>query len=415
MANVCRSKQIFAVTLLSLSVLTVSSGIAGTVIAASCSQNDVQAAVNDSVDGDTVLVPPGTCAWTSSVSIPATKGIVLQGAGIGNTVISITSGNALDMEGVEGTCSRVTGFTFNRTGSDSTIHINGTCKAWRFDNNRLTGDKFHDAIVVKGITYGVIDHNVLVNGRVLVSSSTLGHDSWLLPLTLGTANAVYIEDNEYPATVFSNAVDANKGARFVFRYNTLTDTYVEAHSGCQNHGRGVFSWEIYGNTFNTTKWIYRPFLLRAGTGVVYDNVLTGQWTRPKIDVDDQRSCLTCGGLWSAELCNGNSAFDGNNVGENGYPCRDQIGRSTDDSLFSNAPYPAQALEPAYAWDNTYGGTGVLIEHNPALCSNSENHIQENRDYFNNAERPNYTPYPYPHPLVLGAQPPNAPQGLRTAE
>src|SRR3990167_2350235 len=44
--------------------------------AASCSSADVQNAINAASNGDRVLVPAGTCTWTTAVSIPNTKGIV---------------------------------------------------------------------------------------------------------------------------------------------------------------------------------------------------------------------------------------------------------------------------------------------------------------------------------------------------
>jgi hypothetical protein len=65
-------------------VASTSLALAGTHAAASCSQEDVQAAVNAASAGDTVLVPPGTAVWTSSISIR--KGLHLKGAGGGGFV-----------------------------------------------------------------------------------------------------------------------------------------------------------------------------------------------------------------------------------------------------------------------------------------------------------------------------------------
>jgi polygalacturonase len=40
-------------------------GVVGVIHAASCSQEDVQAAIDAANDGDTVSVPAGTCTWTT--------------------------------------------------------------------------------------------------------------------------------------------------------------------------------------------------------------------------------------------------------------------------------------------------------------------------------------------------------------
>ena len=70
--------------------------LAGIHTAASCSQADVQAAVNAAGAGDIVRLPAGTATWSSGLSI--SKGIRLQGAGAGGfkgssrTPIEIGSG-----------------------------------------------------------------------------------------------------------------------------------------------------------------------------------------------------------------------------------------------------------------------------------------------------------------------------------
>ena len=51
---------------------------ANTITANSCSTADVQSAINSAAGGDTVAIPPGTCTWTTGVSL---SGITLTGAG----------------------------------------------------------------------------------------------------------------------------------------------------------------------------------------------------------------------------------------------------------------------------------------------------------------------------------------------
>jgi hypothetical protein len=92
------------------------------------------------------------------------------------------------------------------------------------------------------------------------------------------------------------------------------------------------------------------------------------------------------------------------------------------------PWPNQALEPVYIWNNIFAGNGSTVNAN----DKGEPTIKANRDYYNlgaglGSGTPsqvsstygaalngvNYTgPYVYPHPLVSGM--PSAPTNLRVA-
>jgi hypothetical protein len=62
---------------------------AQTINAASCSTADVQTAINTAKEGQTVNIPPGSCTWTTGVSISG-KGINVVGAGF-SPIIAISS------------------------------------------------------------------------------------------------------------------------------------------------------------------------------------------------------------------------------------------------------------------------------------------------------------------------------------
>jgi hypothetical protein len=379
------------------------------VYAASCSQGDVQAAIDDADDGDTVLVPAGTCAWTSpAYQTPAVriseKGITLRGAGIDQTIIVDATGDdwynesLIRVDGVVGKPFRITGFTFSEINRPAPVLIYGDCKNFRIDHCEFDNptDVSSTGLITSGDTYGVIDHCTFVESRMVVRGS--GDAAWQQPLSLGTANAVYVEDCTFDRT-HGNAVDAHNGGRYVFRANTITNTYIEAHSNCPSGLRATFSYEVYSNTMVAAIRTYRPFSLRGGTGVIFGNTITGKYTSPHIHVDNQRSCmgedgLTCLPPW--DRCDGDSIYDGNELDGQGYPCRDQIGRATD----SGRTTP-QALEPLYEWDNTVNGVidAADIILNPVMCDLMTHHIKEDRDYYNDTPRPGYTPYVYPHPLT----------------
>ncbi len=99
-------------------------------------------------------------------------------------------------------------------------------------------------------------------------------------------------------------------------YNMLNDIYVEAHS-VQGNNRAARSWEIYNNTFNqVSKAMWVPMFLRGGTGVVFNNTITGTWNTAGIALDNVRDCET---REVSGRCDGSSPWDGNQAGQKRIP------------------------------------------------------------------------------------------------
>ena len=178
--------------------------------AASCSSADVQAAVNVAAAGDRVLVPAGNCTYTSTVNIPNGKNITIQGAGINVTTIS--AGREAHVFALNGSATRIIGFTFNKgqilIGGDATAPV----QDWRIDHNRFIGDNTDGytsvmiqcpfAVTPKGtFCRGVVDHNNFETGsQVLVmgfAAPSALHAAWSLPTNLGGADTVFVEDNTF--------------------------------------------------------------------------------------------------------------------------------------------------------------------------------------------------------------------------
>lgn len=395
--------------------------------AVSCSVAAVQTAINAAVDGGTVVIPacPGGISWTTTLTV--TKGITIQGGGIGTTVLldNVSKGDSacananpmLVFDVAAPKRWRLTGLTIRGSAPDVSVcsaghlFVRGTSKAWRLDHVRLENQQTI-GIRISGDTYGVIDHNQFhgtFKQGILVEHSgwggrAYGDGSWAEPLTLGTEKAVYIEDNVFtdPSPVGAGAVDATGGARYVFRYNQAT--FMGNH-GTESSGRrrSVRSYEIYHNTFNAGSLaaVYTAINLRGGTGVVFNNTFIGDYNAI-INVQNFRDT----GAYSPwGQCDGSSPYDQNQAGQTGYACIDQIGRSTGALLSGDTPTPAawpnQALEPLYQWGNTRNGVV-----NPTISAGG--HIRANRDYVDNVAKPGYTPYPYPHPLTFSGPPPSTP-------
>ncbi len=409
------NRKILALLYLSCNLYVISNANAVIINAKSCSQSDVQAAIDSAGDGDIVVVPAGNAAWNSTVSFPSDKSLAIMGAGINETNIIINT--TAFYQNCNKKPVRITGFSF--TGfANPVIHISGTCTDFRVDHNKfeeiVTRAIHIDAFRgYEGPIYGVIDHNLFTGKFIFAAILISGHndESWSEPLSLGSGNAVYIEDNTFDFSSATRdeghvAVDCNMGGRFVFRYNTLHNIAIANHGVCANPEghRGCHSWEFYKNKFifgyDGSDW-YRIYNLRSGTGVIYDeqiNTVNGIVISLPIGFMNYRTCLgegtTCNDYW--DRCDGNSIHDGN-LDSTGYPCLDQIGRTSDMDYDG-----IQDLAAVYEWNNTLDGNDIDIAlHHISTCDSPSfyDHIKENRDYYNDTQKPGYTPYTYPHPLT----------------
>src|ERR1700721_4836858 len=95
-------RQFLAISIILLSSLT---AFAGTYTANTCSRGDVSECINNTdgtcapsghtaVDGDVIVIPAGTCAWTSGVVVPSNIGITIQGNGTPNSDATTTAPSA---------------------------------------------------------------------------------------------------------------------------------------------------------------------------------------------------------------------------------------------------------------------------------------------------------------------------------
>lgn len=455
----------------------------------SCEAVDVQSAINSASDGDMVFVPTGSCTWTNVLSI--NKSLTLLGAGSSNTLITDRTSNTTPLINVDMDLNesvRISGFSFTGTGtvdSFGCIEIEGTSQTFRIDHNNFANYATR-ALYIHGYTYGLVDHNAFTNCKEIgaVYGEANADIAWLRPYTPGTANAVYFEDNtsfvdlEVATTWFG--IDAQKGGRYVARKNIFTNISTGSH-GYDSPTRSQHTIELYNNTY-----IYngsnraRAIHMRGGTGFIFNETVVKGYNS-FAQLDNYRSCLAfdcctndstkcSGGCWlgscwestsglcTKERCDGNSANDGNTPGMMGYPCKDQIGRTT-----------GQVLYPFYEWNNSFNGASAhftVTTHTGCANPSTIDHIAENRDYYNHntsfdgtigvgsgagASKPStcttgvgywatdegewdsthagndgrlyrcvnsawelaYTPYAYPHPLTLSDDitPPVPPTGI----
>jgi hypothetical protein len=252
---------------------------AQTVTASSCSQTDVQNAINSVSSGETVIVPSQTCTWGSGITV--TKAIHLHGAGIGNTVIT----GGIQYAPIVAEAAKVfelDGFTFQGASTQFQANAPNTSTpvtGIKVHDNRFTGCNVSScrAVILPGLVAGVFYSNTFDNNTIAVSSlfaSYWANVQW--PSPLGGANYVYFEDNTFNNGAAGGWTSENgQSGRIAFRHNTITQTC----SGCevfdmhgeQGSGGWTISSEIYHNTI--TAGGNRTFYHRGGQAVIANNVI----------------------------------------------------------------------------------------------------------------------------------------------
>jgi len=363
----------------------------------------VQAAVDAAADGDNVILPAGDVTWSQVYNHGNykycvrvyQKQVVIRGAGKSTVIRDGTGGisggaggGLIYISGTQGKPFRITGLTFPSARSFGLL-IDGSCLGWRVDRIVWENppDTYQEGMEVSGtngFTYGVVDHCDFINSN----PATYGDESaaWQRPLTLGTANAIYFEDNRFSNTtpVLQSCSHGNRGIRVVYRRNDIHNMEVMFHGTDGGGARSIHSYEIYDNTFSddSAANCYEMAAFRGGTGVVYNNAFTGTWITPyNMEVWCTCACVDP----SDSRCNWGGKFCVT------YPCLDQIGRTSDMNGDG-----VQDYAPLYVWGNTINGNPLPMVLSG--CTNAGAFVQEGRDFVNGTFRPGYTPLTYPHPL-----------------
>ena len=307
-----------------------------TITATGLSQAAVQTAVFKANDGDTVKLPAGTATWTTPVVINDTY-ITIVGAGIDKTTIvggdypqstGEPTYRVFNITAKAGGLTRISGMTLDggagaRDGyNKGMVAMSGDSHTWRIDHVRFRAARTCAMHVYA--SGGVIDHCCFdligwtfgiygFNGGDLYGDAAWAEDAGIG----GGATPFFVEDNEFTATDQSVALDGWSGERVVFRHNTLRNCSIADH-GTESSGRwrGARSFEIYGNVITCTgRQLYMAIGLRSGTGVIFNNTITGD-VKEAIGVDNFRD-FDSFAPWG--IASGESPFDHNDLGKDGKP------------------------------------------------------------------------------------------------
>jgi hypothetical protein len=411
---------------------------ASTVNASSCSQTDVQSAIDAAASGDTVRIPAGTCTWTNIVNVGTitswnpitykTKSLKIMGDGsqsvlgggdatviIDNLDRTVLGDNAaLNVLLNQDDSFRLTGITFKGSGNSNSLTWHGPLRI-NGESKRVRVDHVHIALMnavaatLDGPT-GVIDHclidmvpGTMNNGIRIYHSSWNGGDSgdssWADSSLFGTDNFMYIEDNTFNYGV---ADDCTLGGRVVFRNNIFNNTGLQTHpTGGGGRGRGCRAWEIYNNMFiaSDSNIQFNVYFLSSGTGLIwgnsapagYTNFVTLHSMRKNSNTYSESATPQGWGYCGTEFNGLGSAWDQNTDPVTGYACLDQPGHGKGDLLKGEFPdtvntrtgtiaWPNQALEPIYEWQNIWNPVpGYPTSSTFSVYETSV--MKENRDYY----------------------------------
>jgi hypothetical protein len=377
--TIFRSSCVAALAALSFASELLAYTKSGTSYATNGSQADVVAAISNASAGDTINIPAGSFTWgAGGTYVSVNKPVTLAGAGQGSTTINISVGGPTWGTGIinlSAAGASVRGFTITQPNTGNTTAFSaGSSNGWRISNITYVSAATAGYFCYAG-SYGLIDNCVLNggNGSDEMIFARGPSDSWQTASTMGTAEALYIEDCVFNVVGYT---DFNSNARAVIRYCTINDQYgikIDAHGLASNTpARSARHTEIYGNRWtNTTGW-NAHIEIRGGTGMIFDNV--------SANTEFDGFFLTDYG-YQNQWPN----FSGQYQTPSNYPINDQIGVGKDPK--------AAASEPLYVWNNVRNGkTWARNGKSPAAGAialygrtfTESDIIKSNRDVFGEA-------------------------------
>lgn len=416
--------------------------------------NDILANINTALAAashyDRLVFPAGSFTLTGEPT--TTKKVSLLGQGIGITTIyrsesyadGTLSGKAMFIHNInsDAPCGiKISGITFKsklpsiNNGADGLsiapdrglVIINAidfivtNCRFENFGDGAVT--IYHRDYLARGVIYSnQFEHNYKgANGLDLGYGVVVYGESvrWIPDDGFGTNNFIFVETNTFNRHRHSFA--SAGCSRSVVRNNTVTNNLIgpadsqyihciDAHDA-RGIGNGTNTWggraiEVYNNslvnafqydgttpvTGSTTgvQVVESCIGIRGGAAVIWGNLVDGY--RFAIEVYSSQACDA----------GANPAATKPWMGQAGY-CS-QLATGTTDLGTSERP----GRGDMWCWSNTF------TTHSGAFWSElylytsggSDNWFLVDRDYHvstggsSSAAKPNYTPYPYPHPLTL---------------
>lgn len=436
--------------------LTAFSAVAATWNVSSLEWTNVSTVLSNVAHGDTVILPRGTNVWTNGQSIYCAKGITLYGAGIDTTTIGVTNAatnqSAIIFPNTGTNKLDICYFTLDSSNckvpygmlavGDSLNPLVGSNLNYRVHHMRFANCGSRGLVIfgwAQGVTFSSVFHS-RTNDRPqpyttygpLRYGDERTNAALFLPVFGSISNMTYVEDCIWDMKYGGDgALDGYADARFVVRYNVFTNGSAPFSVHEYEGGRYATHWEFYKNlSVNTRTNDAGEFYdnnvtiishLRGGVGVIWSNDIQSigyVLAQPKPYLSyyaaSGRNIFTSYYDDVPKVAvTGDRRWDGNtNVIAIGYPAMDQPGWG-DPTTFT-ATNSSPTFYGCYSWSNRYtanfganwtnvnfivqdfGGNAGLTNAFGGPLPEPEDLIVENRDYFNDTQRPGYTPAAYPH-------------------
>jgi hypothetical protein len=373
---------------------------------AGASTADVQAVIDGADDGAIVTFAAGAYTWSSQANFSASKGVTLTCTTPGACDVSVTGGAVIGVSSFSGTNThlyRISGFTFDQSSNGFVIWFGSGCSGCNgaFTQIRIDHDTFH--LTEGGVAiffgentsignfYGVIDHNAVTSaGSVQLLTMIGAVNDTPPPSPFGTADNMFVEDNDITITTMTNAgdgcMDGWGGDSIVWRHNTSLNCLVTSHG--VTHAGGPQSVELYGNSMRVDNGAvaqgvgdgYRLFHHQgSGEFIAFDNTFAAANGKNSevlsmLHYRDYPNAIDNG----ATQCDGTQSNDGNRVptaANQGYPCWRQPGRDF-----------AGNLRPMYVWNNAWSDTKAQVPMaTPDIGGTPDyyaNHMKADREWYN---------------------------------
>ena len=282
--------------LLAIFLLLPSTLQAATIVAASSSRDDVQAAHDAASNGDTVEVPAGTSAFTTVLSI--TKAITLRGAGTNQTIwqdnIAAADGRMVAINQVPNLVTTIEGITLTNGNRVTTLFegalrvlgtntLGGAVRLTKLNFDNIRGPSVRIAGAI-----GVMDNcQILQDGaRVGIyifhasyGNKTYGDGSWEAAVDHSSTNAWFVESCTYTNSATRYAfIDAWNGARYVARNNLVYNGWFDAHGTESSlRLRGTRYVQIYSNIIEVVSGSMTDMvdIRSSGSSLIWGNTGTG--------------------------------------------------------------------------------------------------------------------------------------------
>ena len=269
------------------------SSLSATINAASCSQSDVQSAINSASNGDTVTIPAGNCTWTSGIN--TSKSISIKGSGSGSLTIAL-SGTGIYLFDLTGCTNAnkcaISGMTIDAANlsinSSSIISINGPNAevAFRMTDIKMInlcgggGSGWRGMNINK--VYGVIDSSSFTKSASrdcclhALDANGPGFSGDMASIPWGTDQAIFVENTTFDYCSGSDcdgAYDMYRSGKIVVRHSDFKCVGAGGHGF--DSGSGALFMENYANKFVNTKssGIFEALGSRGGTGAAHDNLV----------------------------------------------------------------------------------------------------------------------------------------------